>query len=75
MLQQLQAEYAAKTYEFTETSAKAGDGKQNFKTKFSVTPGFWYAADTDVTHKNEKLNMENTFSTTITSDTFSNPIL
>lgn len=71
----LQAEYAGKTYEFTETSVKASDHKQNFKSKLSVTPGFWYHANTDVTYKFEKSDMESTLSTTITSDTFADPVV
>lgn len=67
-------EYSGKTYSFSEVSSKVADQKQNFKTRLSVTPGFWYAADTDVSFKFEKSDIESSITSTITSDRFTEPI-
>lgn len=69
------AEFSGKTYEFSEVSSKVEDQRQNFKTRVSVTPGFWYAADTDVSYKFEKSDIESSISSTITSDRLTEPIV
>ena len=62
------------TYEVSEVSTKVDEHKRHYKSRLSVTPGFYYEANTDVFLQYTKGELNSELSTEVTSDQLDHPI-
>jgi hypothetical protein len=67
--------YPGQSYEFDEKAQKVNPDSWKYETKFVSNPGHQYNAVTELKLKNERNDIENVISTTITSDAFTQPII
>ncbi|ODN00144.1 Apolipophorin, partial [Orchesella cincta] len=63
-----------KTYEVSEIATKVDDHKRKYVSRISVTPGFYYEADTDVKFKYENAEFMSDLATVVKSDLFEHPV-